>query len=221
MIFFYSPAVFLSGKLFINKNIIFRNKIIFGAQPKKMIMKKMLFAVLLLSPIFFTSCNSGAGDPKAVLSQFFEALHKKDIAAARKVCTAESSSMLDLMDMGMKKANDAKDNDEFNPKSMEIGEPKIDGDKATIPVKNTDKGETLNFILKKENGNWKVAFDKASMMTMGMEKATEKGINPADSINKAMEELKNVNMDSLKEKMNKGLETLDSVNKELKKIKTN
>lgn len=181
-------------------------------------MKKFLFA-LLLSPIFFTGCNSGGGDPKAVLSQFFAALSKKDMVAARKLATEESKSMLDMMESAMKMAkDDAKDNDKFDPKSMEIGEPKIDGDKATVPVKEIKSGESLNYILKKENGSWKVAFDKASMMNMGMEKAAEKGINPADSINKAMDELKDLNVDSLKDGMKKGMEALDSVNKELKKM---
>jgi hypothetical protein len=47
-----------------------------------------------------------------------------------------------------------------------------------------------------------------------LDKMKESGINVADSIGKAMKELKNVNMDSLKQ----GIQgALDSVNKELKK----
>ncbi len=182
-------------------------------------MKKFLFAALLLSPVLFFSCNSGGGgDPKAVLSQFFEALSKKDIATARKLATEDSKSMIDMMEMGMKMDKDSKDTDKFDKSKMEFGEAKIDGDKATIAVKETTSGETLTYSLKKEKGSWKVAFDKASMMSMGMEKMNEKGINAPDSIGKAMDELKNLNMDSLKEGMQEGMKVLDSVNKELKKM---
>ncbi len=130
-------------------------------------MKKILFAALLLSPVLFFSCNSGGGDPKAVLSQFFEALSKKDISAARKLATDDSKSMMDMMEMGMKMDNNSKDSDKFDKSNMEFGEVKIDGDKATVAVKETTSGKTTNYILKKENGKWKVAFDKASMMNMG------------------------------------------------------
>ena len=77
----------------------------------------------------------------------------------------------------------------------------------------------MNYTLKKEDGSWKVAFDKSSLMSMGMEKMNEKGINPSDSIGKAMDQLKNINMDSLKEGMKKGMEVLDSVNKAMKEKK--
>ena len=113
-----------------------------------------------------------------------------------------------------------KESDKFDNAKMEYGEAKIEGDKATIAVKETSSGETMTYTLKKEKGSWKVAFDKASMMSMGMEKMNEKGINPADSIGKVMDELKKIDMDSLtegmKEGMKKGMEALDTVAKVLK-----
>ena len=179
-------------------------------------MKKFLFAVVMISTVSFYGCNSGAGDPKAVLGQFFSALSKNDIEGARKLATKDSKQMIDLMEMGMKMGKDKKESDKFKTDNMEIGDAKIDGDKAVIPVKEKTTGESLNYTLKKEDGSWKVAFDKSSVMSMGMEKMNEKGINPADSLNKAMDELKGVNMDSLKEGMKKGMEVLDSVNKVMK-----
>ncbi len=179
-------------------------------------MKKFLFAIVMLLSISFLGCNSGGGDPKAVLGQFFSALSKNDIEGARKLATKDSKQMIDLMEMGMKMAKDKKESDKFKTDNMEIGDAKIDGDKAIIPVKEKTTGESLNYTLKKEDGSWKVAFDKSSVMSMGMEKMNEKGINPADSLNKAMDELKGVNMDSLKEGMKKGMEVLDSVNKVMK-----
>lgn len=173
-------------------------------------MKKFLLAVLVLSPVFFFSCNSGGGDPKAVLSQFLEALSKKDIATARKLSTEDSKSLIDMMEMAMKNDKGQKPDDKFDPKKMEFGEPKIEGDKATISVKEKESQESLNFTLKKEKGDWKVAFDKATMMGNAMEKMDEKGINASDSIKKAMDELKNIDVDSLKRGIQEGMKALDS-----------
>lgn len=181
-------------------------------------MKKILLSLLVLSTVVFFSCNSGGGDPKSVLSQFFDALKKKDMAAARKLATEESKSMLDMMEMGMKMDASSKESDKFDNAKMEYGEAKIEGDKATIAVKETSSGETMTYTLKKEKGSWKVAFDKASMMSMGMEKMNEKGINASDSIGKALDEIKNLNMDSLKEGMQEGMKALDSVSNEMKKL---
>ena len=66
-------------------------------------MKKLLMGAVILSSVFMFGCNStDKSDPKAVLVSFFDALQKKDISAARKLATAESKSMLDMMEMGMK-----------------------------------------------------------------------------------------------------------------------
>jgi Domain of unknown function (DUF4878) len=179
-------------------------------------MKKILLAIVMLSTVSFYSCNSGGGDPKAVLGQFFTALSKNDIEGARKLATKDSKSMIDMMEMGMKMGKDKSESDKFKPDNMEIGEAKIDGDKAIISVKEKTSGETMNYNLKKEDGGWKVAFDKASVMSMGMEKMNEKGINPTDSIDAAMDKLKDINMDSLKDKMQEGMKVLDTINKSLK-----
>jgi hypothetical protein len=190
-------------------------------------MKKIILSVVILSSAILFGCkNMGGGDPKTVLIQFMDALSKKDMATARKLTTADSKQLLDLMEMGMKNSSEDKDLDKYDKSKLEIGEAQIDGDKATIPVKEKESGENINFYLKKEDGSWKVAFNKESMMQMGMDQMKEKGIsNPMDSLSKGMdemkkgmEELKNVNMDSLKQSMQEGMKALDSVNKELKKI---
>lgn len=188
-------------------------------------MKKIILAALVISTAFFFSCkNSGGGDPKAVLVEFFDALSKKDLAAARKLATTDSKSMLDLMEMGMKSTGD-KGFEKYDKSKMEFGAVKIDGDKATVTVKETTSGESVNYPLKKEDGSWKVAFDKSSLMTIGMDKMNEKGVNPMeamDSLNngmqKGMDELNKVDMDSLKRSMDEGMKSLDSLQKEMKKV---
>ena len=183
-------------------------------------MKKILMgAVVITSVFFFASCNSaGSGDPKSVLISFFDALTKKDISGARKLATAESKSMLDMMEMGMKMGGDKKDDGKYDKEKMEFGDAKIEGDKATVAVKDKSSSETTNFTLKKEGGAWKVAFDKSSMMNMGMDKMKDKGMDVDSTINNGMDKLKNMNMDSLGDKMKEGLDKLKEATDKLKDI---
>ncbi|RYD73331.1 MAG: hypothetical protein EOP53_20285 [Sphingobacteriales bacterium] len=135
------------------------------------------------------------------------------MAKARTFATEDSKTMLDMMEMGMKMAKDSADDMKYSENNLTYGEVKIDGDKATVPVTEKTSGETINYILKKEKGNWKVAFDKESMMNIGMEKMNEAGVNPTDSVGAAMEELKNMDQDSIKAAINEGLKIIDSANK--------
>jgi len=187
-------------------------------------MKKFLMGAVVLSAVLFSGCNSGgnSNDPKAVLISFFDALSSKDISAARKLATAESKSMLDMMEMGMKMGNDKKEDDgKYDKTKMEFGEAKIEGDKATVAVKEKTSGETTNFTLKKEGGAWKVAFDKSSMMNMGMDKMKEKGLDSdslnhgLDKLNEGLDKLKDINTDSLTNKLNESLDKLKDATKKL------
>lgn len=175
-------------------------------------------AAILSSVMLFTGCGGSGGDPKATLTAFFDAMGKKDIEAARKLATADSKSMIDMMEMGLKMAKDNKETDKFDKSRMEFGDAKIEGDKATVPVKDKTSGESTNFTLKKEDGQWKVAFDKSSIMQMATDKMSEKG--GMDSLTNALDELKNVNIDSVKDGINKGIEALDSAKQVLEKLKT-
>jgi Domain of unknown function (DUF4878) len=179
-------------------------------------MKKLLVALFAFSALYITSCKSGGSDPKTVLTSFFDAMGKKDIAAARKLATADSKGMFDLMEMGMKMKDNTmedKTDEQFDKTKMEIGEAKIDGDRATVNVKEKKSGESINFVLKKEGGDWKVAMDMATMMTMGAEKMKEKGMNEEQmgDMKEEMEKFKNMSADSLKMMMDKGMQALDSL----------
>ncbi len=200
-------------------------------------MKKLLMAVAILTTVFIVeSCQPGAGaggDPKNTLLAFFDALGKKDIEGAKKLATTDSKSMLDMIQMAMNSAKESPgdDMDKFDKMRMEFGDATIQGDKATVPVKDKKSGEMTSFTLKKESGAWKVAFDKSTMMEMGMNKMKEK--NPAaldslkshlgdlkngslDSLSKHLDEIKNINTDSLREIMNNGMKSLDSIKQILK-----
>ena len=180
-------------------------------------MKKLFVAVLAFSTIYLSSCNSGGGDPKTVLTGFFDAMAKKDFVEARKLATADSKSMLDMMEQGMKMAGNVaedKTHDKFDKSKMEMGEAKIDGDKATVNVKELKGGESIDFVLKKEEGSWKVAMDMGTMMNIGMQKMKEKGMDGA--LDSLTNELKNINPDSLKELMNKSMKVIDSLKSKMK-----
>jgi len=188
-------------------------------------MKNYLFLIMSICFISITSCKNETNDPQATLSKFFDAMAKKDITAARKLCTEESKSMLDMMEMGMKMDSSKTETNKYDKNKVEFGEAKIEGDKATINVKPKEGGESLNFYLKKEKDGWKVAFDKNSMMEMGMDKMKSEGIENADSIAKSMDELKDIDLqeikkmgiDSMRKDIRKSLLKLDSVKRLLKK----
>lgn len=179
-------------------------------------MKKLLVTLVAFSALYLVGCKTGGGgDPKTVLNSFFEAMSKKDLAEARKLATADSKSMFDLMEMGLKMKDSMNDQsmDQFDKSKMEIGEAKIDGDKATVNVKDKKSGESVNFILKKESGDWKVAMDMATLMSMGTEKMKEKGMDgeDMDKLKDQMDKFKNMSADSLKMLMEKGMQAMDSM----------
>jgi len=180
-------------------------------------MKKNLLFLFTVLLVGMTSCKNDTNNPQAALSGFFDAMAKKDIATARKYCTAESKSMLDMVEMGMKMDSSKTESNKYDKNSVEFGQPKIEGDKAIINVTPKSGGESLNFYLKKENEQWKVAFDKNSMIDMGMEKMKEKGINNENAGDKTLDAMKNVNMDSIKKDLQNSLMKLDSVKRLLKK----
>lgn len=190
---------------------------------KKIVMKKFFVAALAVCTLLITSCGGGAGsDPKATLIAFFEAMGKKDFATAKKLATKDSDAMFSLMETAAKMGNDKDKKDmDFDKTKMEFGEAKIEGDKATVEVKDKATGEGTNFVLRKEDGSWKVAFNKNSMMEMGLEKAKEKGMEnmDTDKLEEGLEKLKNMNTDSLQKAISDGMKALDTVSKTLDKLK--
>lgn len=172
-------------------------------------MKKNFVLAITLFVIVFSGCQSGGGDnPKEVLSNFFTALSKKDFSTAKKYATKDSDGMLGMMEMGMKMAgntqNDHSDKMFEMLQNAQMGAPVINGDEATVPVTDKKSGESTGFLLKKEDGNWKVAFDMATLSEMGREKLKEHGRDidnmNLDSLNAAMPDLKQ-KMDSIKQMM--------------------
>jgi hypothetical protein len=180
------------------------------------ITNKVMFAAIILSSTLLWGCNAGK-DPNQVLGKFFDALYKKDIVEAQKSATPDSKLVLDLLELSLK--TDSNETAKFDKSHLEFGKPSIEGNKAVVTVKDKRNGEMLNYTLLKENGSWKVAFDKATVISMGTNKMREKGINIKDSINHVMDEFKKMNIDSLRKGMHEGSKALDSVAKILDQLK--
>ena len=160
--------------------------------------------------VLMGSCSSSpAGNPRDTLSAFFDAMSKKDMETVRKLTTSESKGIIDMMQMGMNMVNDNSALANYDKANMEIGEAVINGDEATVITKEKTTGESVTFSLKKQEGAWKVAFDMGSMMQMATDKMKEKGVS-ADSLKMMMNEMKNLNMDSLQKILKEGIDAPDS-----------
>ena len=137
-------------------------------------MKKIILFSATMFTLSIIGCTSG-NDPKDVLMNFVDALAKKDFNGAKKYATKESETMLGMMESMLKMSPDSAKDKKYDKDNLEYGDTKIDGDKATVAVKEKKSGETTNYILKKEGGSWKVAFDKATMTQMGTDKMKNAG----------------------------------------------
>jgi hypothetical protein len=181
---------------------------------------KKIFSFLLLA-IAMGSISTGCGgggmsnaSPKEVLVAFFEKLAKKDIDGATKLATKDSKATMDMMKKGLEMAEKMKDQvkDKEDPteefKNMEVGEAKINGDNATVSVKNKKKEEEVEFPLKKEDGAWKVDFSMATLMKMGMDQKNKRSEMNGDNSMNGMGEVDSASIQ-------KGLQVMDSA---LKKV---
>lgn len=123
-------------------------------------MRKSIIIALIVSCFLFSGC--GNNDPKSTLRNFMSALVTKDVSRAKKYVTPESEATLQLVIAGIKDVKDEK----FIRDSLDLGEPKIEGDRATIVVMQKGSTDKVNYVLKKVNGQWKVAFDEDTINHM-------------------------------------------------------
>ncbi len=180
-------------------------------------MKKIIAIIFAASIIILPGCKSASnGNPKETLSHFFDAVSKKDMNEAKKYATKDSEGMLSMMEMGMQHMNnDHADKMMDMMSNMEMGDASVHGDQATVPVKDKKTGETTDFLLKKENGDWKVAFDMGTLMEMANKKMKEHGMNDTGNMKEGDSAEMNEGLDSansqLKEKMNRAQKLMDSL----------
>src|SRR6185437_4557940 len=149
-------------------------------------MKKIFILTVATFLIIFSGCQSaGSGNPKDILNNFFTALSKKDFDGAKKYATKDSDGMISMMQMGMENMQGM--NNSHSDKMLEMinnmnmGDAVINGDNATVTVTDKKSNESTDFLLKKENGDWKVAFDMSTLMEMANKKMKEHGSGNMDN----------------------------------------
>lgn len=193
-------------------------------------MQKFISFFAIAGLLLIVSCNSStktSGDPKQVLTEFFEALSKKDMVTAKKLATQDSEGMINMMQMSIKNMDAPQSSEQFDLKKLSIGDAVIEGNEAKVPVTKKDDAETMNFILQKENGDWKVAFNFETLARMAQEKMQEKGMNipnvdsllntiPKGHVEKAEKALDSILKNSKelsKDKIDEARKILDSISK--------
>ena len=122
-----------------------------------------LFALILAG---CSALKSGAVDensPTGVLRKFVEASQKKDVETMKQTLSAGTLKVIEdsakkqnmTLEEALKK-DDGKDLKEM----PETRNEQIEGDTATVEVKNTATGDWDKIPFVKEDGKWKVALDK-------------------------------------------------------------
>ena len=130
-------------------------------------MKIYRLTFLALAAFIFAACQSAANNqplsPTETMRASDDAAKRKDVEAIKKFV---SKGTLEALDQSAKEQNTTVDEllkdflDVPAQQLPEIRNEKITGDTATIEIKNnaTNDWETMPFV--KENGIWKVAYDK-------------------------------------------------------------
>jgi hypothetical protein len=123
----------------------------------------MCFALAVVVMVV-SACSLFRSSPTATFKKFFEASKKKDVPGIRKTLSKGSLEMFDKFAKQQNKTMDEMlkdvDKDSKTETMPETRNEKIDGETATLEIKNekTGKWDSLPFV--KEEGEWKIAFDK-------------------------------------------------------------
>jgi hypothetical protein len=109
----------------------------------------------------------------------------------------------------------------YKKEHMDMGDAVINGDRATVPVKDKKSGEVTDFVLKKESGEWKVAFDKSTLMEMAQKKMKEHGMDKqmngtVDSLNESMKNISKEDMEHAQKMMDIAKKLMNEMQKNAK-----
>ena len=130
-------------------------------------MKRQNIAVLVVAMVALAlaavGCNKAGSTPTATAKAFYDAAKAKDAAGIKSTMSKGSLEMMEKFAKMENKSLDEALKDPGSsppPTSFESRNEKITGDTATVEVKDEKgKWETIPFV--KEDGQWKIALDKA------------------------------------------------------------
>lgn len=115
-----------------------------------------LFAALMLS-----AC--GGGSPEAVAQKFQSAIMEGDFEKAAQYASSSTAPLLKSM-ATMIPADQLKElKDEAKGTKVKVGEVEVEGDTATVTLEMTSADgevDSMDYHLVKEDGSWKVVFEK-------------------------------------------------------------
>lgn len=128
--------------------------------------KQSAALIIALTTLAFASAACNRSSPTNTLKAFIEAVKKKDNDGIKKALSKESVKRFEDLSKVLGKSLDETISTVFSEASSSASMPetrneKIEGDTATLEVKDDKTGEwkTLPFV--KEDGAWKIALDKA------------------------------------------------------------
>jgi hypothetical protein len=141
-----------------------RNKNLKGESQMKIRQMTALLIVACLTAAL-AACGGGAkaSTPKEAFKSFYEAAKGKDVANLKKLMSKATIAEMEREAKGENKSLDdflAEESQKGLPPAMpELGEEKIEGDKATLQFKGekSTNWSTVPFV--KEDGAWKINFN--------------------------------------------------------------
>jgi hypothetical protein len=177
---------------------------------KEEFMKSYIILTAALCALFFIGCNNvgkigtQGRTPTETLKALNEASKKKDPAAIKKLLSKGTLVLLDNAALSANTSSDEllkKDDGAPFQDLPEIRGEKIEGDTATVTVKNEVTSEDENIPFVKEDGEWKVALDKyleelKQRFTEEMNKMKDSEIPASNSNSKSVEVPKENNSNS-------------------------
>jgi uncharacterized membrane protein YvbJ len=121
-------------------------------------------SALIALTLVVTACNKAGSSPTATAKAFFDAVKSKDVQGMKNTMSKNSLKIIEDMAKTRNKSLDdflKQGPPKPPPETFESKEETIapDGNTATLKVKGDgDKYDTFQFV--KEDGQWKIAFDK-------------------------------------------------------------
>lgn len=130
-------------------------------------MKASAAVITLFFLTTFYSCRPNEADaPVKAAREFYNALSVMDFKKASTFTTKDSKTIIELLESlsGMGGQVELPKETFEKMKKVEFGKAVINKNEASVPIKIGD--ESGSVLLKKEEGEWKVAFDKESLQEL-------------------------------------------------------
>lgn len=136
-----------------------------GATQARITLTAIILALALMA-LSVAACNKSSGtSPTATFQTFYESLKNKDVEAYKKSVSKNALVMLEKRAKDFNRPLDEYIKQEMErpnnkpPDKVETRNEKIEGERATLEVKNPEGGwNTVPFV--KEDGQWKVSVEE-------------------------------------------------------------